>query len=99
MCGYLVGVIALFYSTRLSNELVSSLQAVQNEAVRKIFHLSKLLHTSTSDLCKMASLSPIRVRLAELNANYFDKSLENGNELIVSLFEWYKNEYVRKGAE
>ena len=78
-----------FLAVGLSRDLKKTLQAVQNNAVRKIFHLSLREHTSTERLCELSGLGLVETRMDELNARYFEKALTTENELIVGLADDY----------
>ena len=79
-----------FLLPRLSAELEKSLQAVQNNAMRRIFHLSLREHTTTERLCELSGLCLVKERMADLNANYFGKAFATGNELIRGMLVDYE---------
>ena len=72
---------------RLSTENKKSLQVIQNNAVRTIFHISKLEHLSTHELCAKFGLESVEERAKHLNRRYFVRAIMRGNPLIISLTE------------
>ena len=79
---------------RLSDRLKETIQAIQNNAVRLIFHRSKLEHKSSEELCVMANLDLVGVRLKETNVRYFEMARKNGNSLISGLVRFYNENCI-----
>ena len=78
-----------FIYPRLADRLKETIQAIQNNAVRLIFHRSKLKHRSSEELCVMADLDLVGIRLKETNVKYFEMARKNGNSLISDLVRVY----------
>lgn len=76
-----------FILPRLSENLRTTLQAVQNKAIRIIFR--KRPGTKTIYLCRLANLVLLSDRMHYLNIKYICKALISENELILSLFKEY----------
>ena len=74
---------------RLHESLKKSLQAVQNSAVRIVYHLSIIEHTPTKDLCALAGLPLLEERMVAINERYFLNAIAMRNEFIVDLFGEY----------
>ncbi len=81
-----------FISPRLSEAVTTSLQAIQNRAVRSIFHLPWDEHTV--DLCDISKLPLVQVRMAELNRRYFRCAKIDNNPLISTLFREYRGSFA-----
>jgi hypothetical protein len=69
----------------LSKKNKSTLQAIQNEAVRRIFKKYRPTHTSTADLCTMSGLTLVRERANKLMKEYLSKVAANAKDLITEL--------------
>jgi hypothetical protein len=83
-----------FMVQRLSEGMIKSLQAIQNNAVRIIFREPFEAHTvDLCDLCEKSGLDLVKDRMVELNARYFTKALAGGNDLIVDLFRSFKDSF------
>lgn len=78
-----------FMIPTLPADLLKTVQAVQNNAVRIIYHRSKLEHTPTGELCAMAGLDLVQDRMNELNSRYYSKAIQNNNVLIKGLMGDY----------
>ena len=78
----------------LSESSRKSIQAIQNGAVRLIFHRSKTEHLSTE------TLNTVETRMEALNARYFSKAISNRNPLVIEMIEdyWFNfgNEILNK---
>jgi hypothetical protein len=83
-----------FMWPRLSERLKTSIQAVQNNAVRLIFRRSLRERLSSDDLCELAGLTPVGNRMTETNSKYFEMARKNGNPLMSSLLREYREEYT-----
>ena len=73
----------------LSESARKSIQAIQNGAVRLIFHRSKTEHLSTETLCNLSNLITVETRMEALNARYFSKAISNRNPLVIEMIEDY----------
>ncbi len=67
-----------FICSGLSDELTSALQAVQNAAVRAIYHVPG--KTSTHTQCSMANLDKVITRMEELNRRYLQNAIRNTDQ-------------------
>ena len=76
-----------FIVPRLSERLKTTLQAIQNKAVRTIFRQS--FRAKTAHLCSLSSLILVEDRMKGLNEKYLKKALSSNNELIFDLFKQY----------
>ncbi len=72
-----------FLCPRLSDSLMKSVQAVQNRAMRSIFHRPR--DETTARLCELSGLGLVRERMSHLNDKYFRKAIHSENVLITDL--------------
>ena len=64
------------------------LQAIQNSAIRIIFHKDRFF--PLGELCKMSGLETLNERYNAISARYFEKCMTNKNPLISELVEKHK---------
>jgi hypothetical protein len=76
-----------FLEPRLTPALKTLVQAIQNKAIRIIYHLPR--EESTVDLCGISGLELVETRMKELNTRYYQSAVSNNNELICDLFGVY----------
>jgi len=83
-----------FSISRISNDKLDTIQAIQNSAFRSIFHLpfdtsSEKLH----DLAKLYGFPSLVDRANYLNETYFEKCMNFSNPLIVKLACEYRKSF------
>ncbi len=71
-----------FICSGLFDELTFALHAIQNAAMRAIYHVPRKDHTSTYTLCSMANLDKVNIRMEELNRRYLQNAIRTDNPLI-----------------
>ena len=79
-----------FICPRLDEKTTKSIQAIQNRAMRSIFHRPYDEHTE--ELCRLSGLPLVQQRMVALNIKYF-KNAKIGNPIILDLFRVYRREY------
>jgi exonuclease III len=76
-----------FLSARLTDKLTKSMQAIQNRAMRSIFHRPR--DESTDELCRLSGLTRVEERMKALNRSYFLNAFINKNELVTGMMRDY----------
>ena len=64
---------------RLSAENKKSIQVIQNNEVRTIFHIYKLEHLSTHERCAKSGQESVEERAKTLKSRYFAREIMIGN--------------------
>ena len=86
-----------FMAPCLSSSMRDAAQALQNKAVRIIFHRPSADHTT--DLCRISGLELVETRMTDLNTRYFRAANSPENELISALIrdfgEGFRNSRMR----
>jgi hypothetical protein len=80
---------SFFMCSQLSEKLMKSVQATQNNAMRIIFKKGydpvTRKNTTTDTLCELSSLPLVEDRMMVLNQRYFDSAVISVNQLILDL--------------
>lgn len=74
---------------RLAKDAVTSLQAIQNKAMRSIYN--RPFDATTEELCQISGLCKVEERMKTVNEKYIKSCISFKNEFVVPLIESFKN--------
>jgi hypothetical protein len=79
--------------SQINKALTKTVQAVQNTAVRSIFHHPFDAHMPTASLCVQSGLTTVRERATELIRRFLVAANASSNELILQLQQSYLEKF------
>lgn len=86
-----------FMWSALSDRLKKSIQAIQNNAVRIIFHRPR--DETTDSLCALSKLERVEMRMKAVNDSFFRSALKYSNPVIMELREAYDERWGNERLE